>query len=172
MSEIFISYARSTTDEARRIAEALRALGYSAWRDDELPPHRPYAEVIAERLDQAKAVLVLWSDDAVRSEWVRSEANRAREEKKLVQMSLDGAAPPMPFDQIHCTELRGWSGDPLEPAWQRMLQSIGELVGRDATPLQEDAPPSDPAAIGLDPHRCRCPAQGGAKRHWHGRRWR
>ena len=151
MSEIFISYARSTTDQARRIAEALRALGYSAWRDDELPPHRPYAEVIAERLDQAKAVLVLWSDDAVRSEWVRSEANRAREEKKLVQMSLDGVAPPMPFDQIHCTELTGWSGDPLAPAWQRRLQSIGERVGRGPAALEEDAPASEPSGHRLGP---------------------
>ena len=50
MSDIFISYARSTEAEAKRIAEALRALGYGVWRDDELPAHRAYAEVIEERL--------------------------------------------------------------------------------------------------------------------------
>ena len=50
MSDVFISYARSTAPQAQQIAEALRALGYGVWRDDDLPPHRPYSEVIEERL--------------------------------------------------------------------------------------------------------------------------
>src|SRR5215467_12635255 len=129
MSEVFISYARSTTDHARRIAEALRAMGYSVWRDNELLPHRPYAEVIQERLEQAKAVLVLWSEEAVRSQWVRSEANRAREQNKLVQASVDGTLPPMPFDQIQCAQLKGWSGDPQLPDWKKVAASITDLIG-------------------------------------------
>ena len=50
MSEIFISYARSTAHQAQAVAEALRGLGYDVWRDDELPAHRSYTEVIEERL--------------------------------------------------------------------------------------------------------------------------
>ena len=80
MSDIFISYARSTEPQARKIAEALRALGYGVWRDDELPAHRAYSEVIEERLKAAKAVVVLWSTEAVRSQWVRAEAEVARQE--------------------------------------------------------------------------------------------
>ena len=77
LSDIFISYARSTEPQAKQVAEALRALGYGVWRDDELPAHRPYGEVIEERLKAAKAVVVIWSAEAVKSEWVRSEADRA-----------------------------------------------------------------------------------------------
>src|SRR5216684_8608226 len=98
MSDIFISYARSTAAQAQQVAEGLRALGYGVWRDDEIPAHRAYADVIQERLKAAKAVLVVWSAEAVRSEWVRSEAERARAERKLVQLNLDGAELPMPFD--------------------------------------------------------------------------
>ena len=61
MSEVFISYARSNAAQAQMVAETLRALGYSVWRDDELPAHRPYAEVIEERLQAARAVVVIWS---------------------------------------------------------------------------------------------------------------
>src|SRR5262249_35354675 len=64
MSEVFISYARGEARTAEKVADALRALGYEVWRDDELPPHRGYAEVIEERIDAAKAVLVLWSPEA------------------------------------------------------------------------------------------------------------
>ena len=48
------------------------------WRDDELPPHRAYADVIEERLRSAKAVVVLWSAEAAKSQWVRAEADMAR----------------------------------------------------------------------------------------------
>src|SRR5215472_6370325 len=111
MSEIFISYARSTEAQARKIGDALRRLGYGVWRDDELPAHRSYGEVIEERLRAAKAVVVIWSAEAVKSEWVQSEADKARNDHKLVQLTLDGAPLPMPFDRIQCADLNGWTGD-------------------------------------------------------------
>ncbi|HEY1878956.1 MAG TPA: TIR domain-containing protein [Caulobacteraceae bacterium] len=129
MSEIFISYARSTAPQAQQVAEALRALGYGVWRDDELPPHRAYADVIAERLSAAKAVVVIWSSEAVKSEWVQSEADQARADHKLVQMALDGAKLPMPFDRIQCADLAGWNGDLEAPAWRKVVASIAELAG-------------------------------------------
>ncbi|HEY1561273.1 MAG TPA: toll/interleukin-1 receptor domain-containing protein, partial [Caulobacteraceae bacterium] len=98
MSDIFISYARSTADQAQAIAVALRGHGYDVWRDDELPAHRSYAEVIEERLRSAKAVVVIWSAEAVKSQWVRAEANVAREAGTLVQLRVDGAVPPLPFN--------------------------------------------------------------------------
>jgi adenylate cyclase len=84
MSDIFISYARSTAQQAQAVADALRSLGYRVWSDDQLPAHRGYADVIEERLRAAKAVVVIWSAEAARSQWVQSEADRAREADKLV----------------------------------------------------------------------------------------
>ena len=65
MSDIFLSYARSTEAQAHVVAEALRALGYRVWRDDELPAHRAYRDVLKERLAAAKAVVVVWSAAAM-----------------------------------------------------------------------------------------------------------
>ena len=129
MSDIFISYGRATEARARTIAEALRGLGYGVWRDDELPPHRSYAEVIEERLKAARAVVVVWSADAVRSEWVQSEADRARAERKLVQLNLDGSPLPMPFDRIQCADLSGWAGEADHAGWRKVVSSIAELIG-------------------------------------------
>src|SRR5690349_21710882 len=130
MSDIFISYARSTAAKAQAIGEALRGLGYGVWRDDEIPAHRAYTDVIRERLDSAKAVLVIWSSEAASSEWVRSEAERARSERKLVQLSVDRSPLPMPFDQIQCADLMGWTGDLDAPGWKKVVGSLAELVSR------------------------------------------
>ena len=138
MSDIFISYARSTADQAQAIAEALRGLGYGVWRDDEIPANRAYADVIAERLASAKAVVVVWSAEAVKSQWVRSEAERARGDDKLVQLSVDGARLPMPFDQTQCADLTGWSAGADTPGWKQVVGAIANL----ASPSQgrSDAP--------------------------------
>jgi adenylate cyclase len=145
MSEVFISYARSTEAQAKRIAEALRGLGYGVWRDDELPAHRSYAEVIEERLKAAKAVVVVWSAEAARSEWVQSEADRARTDRKLVQVTVDGAALPMPFDRIQCADLTGWDGEPESPGWKKVADSIATLA-RGVAPAAESSRPAAAAA--------------------------
>ncbi len=136
MSEIFISYAHSTAKQAQAVAEALRALGYGVWRDDDLPAHRDYAEVIEERLRAARAVLVIWSAEAAKSQWVQSEADIARENRTLVQLTVDGARRPMPFDRIQCADLMGWTGDPDAPGWRKVVDSVSELLGGVASASQ------------------------------------
>jgi adenylate cyclase len=147
MSEIFISYARSTARQAHLVAEALRSLRYSVWIDDDLPAHRGYTEVIQEHLTAAGAVVVIWSAEAVRSEWVQSEADRARGGAKLVQLTVDGAALPMPFDRIQCADMTGWSGEVDAPGWRKVVASVRALLdeGRAALPgARSAAKPTEP----------------------------
>lgn len=129
MSDIFISYARGTAVQALRVAEALRASGYRVWRDDQLPAHRAYADVIEERLKAARAVVVLWSSEAVKSQWVRAEADLARQAGTLVQLRVDESVLPLPFNQIECADLAAWTGDPEAPGWKKVVLSVAALLG-------------------------------------------
>ena len=134
-----------------RIADLLEGQGYSVWWDDDLPAHRAYSEVIEERLKSARAVLVVWSADATRSEWVRAEADAARIMHKLVQLSIDGELPPMPFNQIQCPALKGWSGDRDDRQWRKIKSSVAELVRGDAPIVAAHEHPShcDTAAVSV-----------------------
>jgi adenylate cyclase len=139
MSDVFVSYARTDEPQAKRVADALRALGYHVWRDDELPAHRAYADVIEERLKSAGAVLVLWSAESAKSQWVRAEADTARSAGTLVQALLDGTTPPLPFNQIQCADLSGWEGQGDSAGWKKVVASVAALVGgesADATPAK------------------------------------
>ena len=148
MSDIFVSYARATEREARKIADALRHVGYDVWRDNELPAHRAYSEVIEERIKSAKAVLVLWSAEAVKSQWVRAEADAARELGTLVQATVDGSVPPMPFNQIQCADLAQWAGDTTSEGWRKVEGSIATLLGGPDSAGQRDSNPSAPGGAG------------------------
>ena len=129
MSDVFISYARPDEPIAERVADALRAEEYRVWRDDELPAHRSYADVIQERLSSAKAVVVLWSAEAAKSQWVRAEADTARSAGTLVQASIDGTIPPLPFNQIQCADLKDWDGAKDAPGWRKLSASVRDLSG-------------------------------------------
>lgn len=147
MTDVFISYARKTATHAKAAARALQAGGYSVWFDEHLPAHRAYSDVIEEQLTNAKAVLVIWSADAVNSEWVRSEAGRGRRQKKLVQLKVEKTALPMPFDQIHCADLSGWDGQGEPPRWSGIVSSIAELVDRQRAVPVPDSRSFSPATV-------------------------
>lgn len=139
MPGVFISYCRPSAQVAEQVAAALSSMGHEVWRDDQLPAHRAYGDVIEEKLRAASAVVVLWSSEASQSQWVRAEADFARQAGTLVQASLDGTIPPLPFNQIQCADLSGWGGDAEAPGWRKIEQSLALLVpigedGREAHP--------------------------------------
>jgi hypothetical protein len=35
----------------------------------------------------------------------------------------------MPFDQIHCADMRGWNGDLNSPGWRKVVASVADLIG-------------------------------------------
>ncbi len=166
MSDVFISYARSTANKAADVAAALLSMGYDVWRDSEIPANRSFTDEIESRLALAKAVVVVWSAEAVKSQWVRSEADRARMQDKIVQLSIDGARLPMPFDQIECADLSCWSGDTEDPEWRKVLASVVELVNRSnqhsGTPGQRPTLPApDKPSIAVLPFKNIAVAKGG-----------
>jgi tetratricopeptide (TPR) repeat protein len=141
VTDVFISYARACARQAAAVAALLRARDIAVWTDEDIPPHRTFGDVIAEHLEVARAVVVLWSEEAARSDWVRAEAEVARMSGKLVQLTLDGAPLPLPFSQIQCEDLCGWHGEGEPPAIAKVLGSVAELVGR-ARPSAAAAPAS------------------------------
>ena len=145
MANVFLSYARTNAALAERVADVVRAAGRTIWFDRELPAHRPYGDVIASELEAADCVIVLWSHAAAESQWVRSEADRARETNKLVQARLDDTRLPMPFDQMQCVDLAGWRGGRSHPGWAQLWRSVEALIagGAPATPAPP-APPTSP----------------------------
>jgi len=147
VSDVFISYARESAVYARRAAEALRSAGFAVWYDDDLPAHRAFSEVIEERLRAAKAVVVLWSAGAVKSEWVRAEADTARKAKTLIQLRVDKTELPLPFSQIQCVDLANWSGDAETPGWRKIIASVEELIGRPSKPRPATPSHSQPGVI-------------------------
>ena len=122
MADVVIGYSRDGEAIASRLATALAAEGFHIWSEEGA------SGPIADRIDEVQAAVVIWSDAARASDWVRAEANYARGQKKLVQASADGDAPPMPFDAKTAVSLADWSGEPDHPGWQKVKAEVDSLA--------------------------------------------
>lgn len=129
MVDVFISYSRTNKDKVSKIARAIEQAGYEVWWDAELPPHQSYGDVITAKIQMAKAAVVVWSAEAAASEWVRAEADVARNQKKLVQTALGDITPPLPFNQIQYANLGDWDGEQDHPEFRKVKASLADLCG-------------------------------------------
>lgn len=109
MADVFISYSKSRSVEAAELASELADLGYDVWWDISLLPTGSFGAEIDCQLDKAKAVIVIWSPESLRSKWVRSEASHGDRQDKLVNTHTADpgvvAGIPKPIDLIHSVSL-------------------------------------------------------------------
>jgi len=107
MADIFISYSKKHAGLTEALARDLEAEGYSTWWDTSLVAGVEFPREIQGQLDAAKAVIVVWTESSVSSQWVHAEATRADAQKKLITVrdaALEIHEIPLPFNTRH-TEL-------------------------------------------------------------------
>jgi cytoskeletal protein RodZ len=144
MAEIFISYARADRGKAETLAQALGQLGFSVWWDREIPPGRTFDEVIEEALADARCVVVLWSRESVKSEWVKTEAAEAAKRRILLPILADEVTIPLEFRRVQSARLTDWQRLTANPDWNQVTQAMAGLVGRTSSAAPSDAPPIAP----------------------------
>jgi hypothetical protein len=138
MSDIFLSYKSEDKPRAQIIAEVLELKGYSVWWDRIIPPGRRFSEVIQEELDAAKCVVVLWSKESVKSEWVETETSEGKRRGILIPVMIEDVNPPLAFRMIEAAKLIDWEGTLPNPEIDLLLKSIGEKVGRPPVTKMEE----------------------------------
>src|SRR5208283_1073914 len=99
--KIFISYSHEDKAVAEKLAKMLERHGCEVWWDTFLIADQDYRERIANQLETADKVIVLWSSHSVRSPFVIDEAQRANKRGKLIPIVIDVSDPPMGFGHLH-----------------------------------------------------------------------
>jgi TPR repeat protein len=114
-----------------KLAHALEARGLDIWWDHELIAGERYSELIAQHLDSAKAVIVVWSAASIGSEWVCDEANVGKDRGVLVPVMFERVKPPLGYRQFQSENLAGWPDEPAgQAAFERLVQALERLKGR------------------------------------------
>jgi TolB-like protein/Flp pilus assembly protein TadD len=128
---VFFSYSRVDKKHARPIISAIEKAGYKVWWDGMLEGGTSYLETTEEALESAKAVVVLWSENSVKSHWVRDEAMSGRTRERLLPISLDGTIPPLGFRQVQLIDFTDWRQDPNSAEFEELRRSMAQFHGRE-----------------------------------------
>ncbi len=105
MSDVFLSYAREDVALAEKLASLLAANGLDVWWDRRLISGDAINTTIERAIDDAKAVIVLWSPHSIGSRWVNGEAEAAAEHGKLLPVKIAECKLPLNFRTLHTPEV-------------------------------------------------------------------
>ena len=150
MSDIFISYASEDRSRVRRLADALSGHGWSVWWDRQIQAGKTFDHVIAEALESARCVVVVWSRDSVASSWVREEADEGRKRGVLIPVLIDEISPPLGFGRIQAARMIEWDGAPESEAFQKLVADVTALIDAPSAardPASETAAPKAPEHV-------------------------
>ena len=146
---VFLSYSRVDRQVAERLADTLKLAGITVWWDALIEGGAAFAKSIATALDEADAVIVLWSTSSAESDWVRDEAAAGRDRHRLVPVSIDGTIAPLGFRQYQSIDLTRWHGKRDAPEINAILSAV-DLASHKPVPLRPVmAPVSRRSAIGI-----------------------
>jgi TolB-like protein/tetratricopeptide (TPR) repeat protein len=124
---VFVSYSRADRKRALPIIRLLEEAGHAVWWDGMLEGGERFAKTTARALDTARAVVVLWSNTSIQSDWVHDEATSGRDRRILVPLSLDGSLPPLGFRQFQVIDLQNSRMKRGDPAVDAMLRAVAAL---------------------------------------------
>jgi hypothetical protein len=137
MTNIFISYAKGDRSRAEPLAKALEDQGWSVWWDRKIPPGKTFSQVIEEAINDAKCVIVLWSNESVKSDWVQNEAAEGARRRILVPALIDEVQIPFEFRRIQAADLTDWKAEIDHPGFTIILGAISGIVGPSPLKVKE-----------------------------------
>ncbi|GJL69542.1 MAG: hypothetical protein NPIRA06_21770 [Nitrospirales bacterium] len=131
MKDVFISYASEDRPVAQQLAEGLEQSGISVWWDRRIQVGSEWDKTIEDALAAAKCVVVLWTEHAKDSRWVRAEAREALIKEKVVPVMLEANAIPLAFTGIQALCFLGWNGSSRSKEFEILLGVIkAKLEGK------------------------------------------
>lgn len=143
MSDIFISYASEDRDRIKPLAQALEREGWSVWWERSAPSGRSRDEVIEAASDASKAVVVVWPETSVTSEWVTYEARKGLRRGVLFQVKLlEEVEIPPEFEHLHATRLTDWRPNQDHAGFDQFVKGLVQVIG--APSKSESQQPSVP----------------------------
>lgn len=128
MSDIFVSYSSSDKERVRPIVELLEKQGWSVWWDRKIPLGKTFDQVIEEAIDVAKCVLVVWSVESVKSNWIKTEADEGARRGILIPVLIDEVKIPLGFRRIQAAKLTLSPAALSDSEIRNLLNSISALI--------------------------------------------
>jgi len=135
----FISYASQDADTANQICQSLESQGTSCWiAPRDVKPGAQYADAIVRALNEARAVVLVMSGNAVASSHVGKEVERASSKRKpIIAFRIDSA--PLSHALEYFLSESQWI-DVKALGMPAALAKLGQAMAQGSIPLSPPEP--------------------------------
>lgn len=128
MAEVYIAASPGEEAQARGLAEAVTALGFSA------AAGAPSETDISKHADEAKCIVVLWSRSTASAPWLTALAVLALERKKLVNAERESGATPALFQTAPRVDLAARDRAKFKVRFQALIAELDKHAAASADP--------------------------------------
>ncbi|MEO0815779.1 MAG: toll/interleukin-1 receptor domain-containing protein [Pseudomonadota bacterium] len=160
--DVFVVAALEDRDMAKLVTRRLRALKMRVWYDAKSTDDQ-FDEKEARAVHRSKAMLVLWSENATKSDFVRAAAGTGYsiKDQPFIQAGLDDVVPYDPYEVDDLHDLKGFTSRTNTDGWFEIIQKLEDQQDRkdlkeflliptkdkDAQDAWRTRHPADPLAI-------------------------
>ena len=128
--DVFLVSALEDRDMANLVARRLRALKFKVWLDKNQTDDT-FDQKDARNALNSQSMLVLWSENAVKSNWVRAAASIGESRPgMLLETSLDKVKPYEPFTTHKRHDLAGFTSRTTVDGFYAVVKELGRRDGR------------------------------------------
>jgi TIR domain len=128
--DVFLVSAKEDSDVAKLIVRRLRALKFKVWFDQKYEDETFDAKEAKAAID-SQTMLVLWSANAIKSDWVRAAASVGHSRAgTLLQVGLDRTVPYEPFKADKRQLIEGMTSRKTPEGFYVVVEELGRRDGR------------------------------------------
>jgi len=130
MADIFLAYSRRNSKKAASFKGAFSAEGISVFDDSTIPTGANWRKHIEKQLRECRLLVVLWSRSSVESDYVKEEADMAKDQKKLFPIMITKCELPYGFRSFQAKDMTRWRGDRGSRLWAEVIGGINAKLSR------------------------------------------
>ncbi len=128
--DVFVVSALEDRDMANLVVRRLRALKFKCWFDKK-QTDTTFDQKDARHALNSQSMLVLWSENAVKSDWVRAAASVGNSRPGvLIETALDDVIPYEPFSINKRYSLAGMTTRTTVEGFYEVVEELGRRDGR------------------------------------------
>ena len=160
--DVFLVTVPEDFDMAKLVARRLRSLKFTVRFNQKQTADDTFDAKDARDAGKSDSMLVLWSENSVKNDWVRAAAAVGNSrDGMLVHAAIDKTIPYEPYRKIKRFALEGFTSRKMPEGFYKLVEELAERTGR--TDLREwmkfgskddeareawlDAHPDDPLAV-------------------------
>ncbi len=130
MAYVVISYSRTDSERVRLLRKMLESEGIRVWQDQNLEAGE-FQIAIENEIHRADAVVIVWSQSARESRWVRAEADLAIDLGKAISVRIDDIQAdslPLLYKFENLIDLLYWNGNASDDRFRKVVNAINSFA--------------------------------------------